>query len=458
MIGQIDIKESPSIPTIRKEGYHKIQPEDDGRNSENLLTETKIISNDLDFDALEQVWNELAWVSDTHIFQTFEWNRMWWKHFGTKKRLHIVTVYIGNKLIGIAPLFEDDVNLFNRKVYSCLRFLGSYVSQPDGEPLIGMGSYSDYLDVIVEKGFEDSFARVLTEHIQNARLSHDKIILDEVNENSVSIQYLIPQLKRQGLNISIKYSSVCTNILLDSSWDLYLNRLSKNNRKKTRKYLKGSNDDENKKYLVVDALSRYSLEDAISKLVHVHQKQWNNRGFTGTFYEKRMLNFNMDIAQQFNKNGWLLIKELTSVNTESETINSEMYYIYKKRIYSVHGGTDPESSHNKNGVGNITFTTVLKEAIDNGFQVFDYMRGEEGYKVKRGDKFITNRTVQVHNPSNNHDLLHHIIKQKIKLYRRIKIEFIQIGLFFRNRHLLDGIRTYWVFLIRRTRFKRPLSL
>lgn len=68
---------------------------------------TEVLSTDEEFEQIANEWNELVEVVDVDIFQTFEWQRTWWKYFGGNNLLHIVLFRKGSQLVGIMPLFID---------------------------------------------------------------------------------------------------------------------------------------------------------------------------------------------------------------------------------------------------------------------------------------------------------------------------------------------------------------
>lgn len=418
-------------------------------------TKIRIISNCQGFDALENDWDKLVSKTNSFIYQTFDWNRTWWKHFGKPGRLFLILFYSENKIVGIAPLFWDNYQLFGQRVYAALRFIGSYISQPKGEALIGLESYSDYLDLIAEPGYEGVVARSLARFIKNSHQFYDQIILDEAHEKSVVLNYLVPALKNCGTLTEVIQSSTCTVISLNHSWESYLNRLSKNSRKKARRYLKEVEDEKNKNFYFEDVKTREKLQAVFECLVQIHQKQWNNKGFPGTFYEKRMREFTKEVCNRFFQKGWVSIKILTAVNERDKIINAEMYFTYRDRIYSIIGGIDPNSPHVDKGVGNIIFTKVLKGAIENGYKTFDYLRGLEKYKIRRGDHFLPNKRVLVRNPLKKRSLRIPLVQQQIKAFRRARIEAIQLRLCFKNRGLVDGSRNYYSFLSNRISKKKP---
>ncbi len=65
------------------------------------------ITSETQFDALEPDWNRVAAEMDTPSpFQSWQWQRLWWKHFGNGHRLRILVFREDNRTVGIAPLYE----------------------------------------------------------------------------------------------------------------------------------------------------------------------------------------------------------------------------------------------------------------------------------------------------------------------------------------------------------------
>ena len=51
-------------------------------------------------------WNELVVLSGGTVYQTFEWQSLWWASYGSRRSLHIVLFRADDAVVGIAPLFS----------------------------------------------------------------------------------------------------------------------------------------------------------------------------------------------------------------------------------------------------------------------------------------------------------------------------------------------------------------
>ena len=455
MIDQNLLKNPPPIPDFRKGVTIQKRNAKISKRTKVTPTEIKLITHNIDFELLEKEWNELAWKSDTHIFQTFEWNRIWWKHFGTEKKLRIIAVYAENKLVGIAPFFEDDVTLFGRKVYSGLRLLGSYVSQPAGEPLMGSISYSDYLDCIIYPGYEKIFYKQILEYFREITSEFDEIILDEVSEESSMCNKMIPLMVENDswVNFKIEQASISPVILLDSTWKEYLTSMNVKDRYNARRYFKRSKQGNSKAFKIEKIKHADELTGVLKEMIRMHQKQWNSRGFAGTFAEKRMSNFFIEIAHTFYEKGWIEFNKAIPAESNDIIVAVDVFLTYKNRVYLMHRGMDEDSLYRKQGPGNVLLYTRLNEAIHEGVKVFDMLRGSEEFKLRMATKINQNKKLVVLSGSNSQNLKPGIVKKYLKIKRHIKVERHQVELVTRNKPFLRGVSEYIRFLHRRIKHK-----
>ncbi len=444
-----------SISTIGNDLPDQLQINDIRKRLVDDHTEIKIITEIEGFEALEQEWKELAWASDTLIFQTYEWNRIWWKHFGANKNLHIVAVYKGNKLAGIAPLFEDDITLFGRKVYTCLRFLGSYVSQPEGEPLIGSIPYSDYLGYIIYPGYEKIFYKLILQHFKEVVSYFDEIILDEVSEESSINDKMIPLMANCNYDLSyeIEQASSSPVIQLSSSWNSYLNSLNVKDRYNARRYYKRSKQGKAKVFNIEKLNHANELPGAQSDFIRLHQQQWNNRGFAGTFSEQRMRNFFMEISNSFYEKDLLEFSMAVPAEGDDKIVAVDVIITYKNRLYLLHRGMDEDPLYRKKGPGNVLLFARLNEAINDGVKVFDMLRGSEEFKLRMATKINQNKKIIVRSGFKPRGLLPGLAKKYMKLTHHIRIEKSHLKFVFKGEPIFKAVTKYSQFLQRRIKHK-----
>ncbi len=411
----------------------------------------KIISDIKGFEELQEGWIELAEKSETHIFQTYEWNHVWWEHFGATKKLHIVAVYEGERVIGIAPLFEDDIVLLGRKVYSCLRFMGSYVTQPNGIPLYGEISYSDYLDFIIRPKHELSFYESIVAHFVTIANDFDEIILDDLSENSLTNSEIIPHLDccQFKLQYSTEKASSCPVIYLKPTWDGFLDSLSVKDRYNARRYLNRSRYGKSMAVKIDKIVDEWELASVFTTLKEMHQIQWNSRGFAGTFSEDRMYNFFVDISKVFFEKGWIEFSLATPIVDKTKYVAVDVCMTYKNKVYLMHRGLDEDSTYRKLGPGNVLLFARINEAINDGVKVFDMLRGSEEYKLRLATNIIHTNKIVIRSNYSGGRLRAGIMKKYMKGIRLIRNERSYAIIVFRRRSFFNGLSEYLNFLRRR---------
>ena len=73
----------------------------------------EVVTDQNTFDSLRDNWNTLADAAPVTIYQTFEWQYLWWRHFGAhaSRRLHLILFRHFGRLVGIAPFFLEITSL-----------------------------------------------------------------------------------------------------------------------------------------------------------------------------------------------------------------------------------------------------------------------------------------------------------------------------------------------------------
>ncbi|HKJ67708.1 MAG TPA: GNAT family N-acetyltransferase [bacterium] len=407
----------------------------------------ELVSTAAEFEALSDAWNTLAEAAVVHIFQTFEWQYTWWKHFGGSNQLHILCFRKDGQLVGIAPFFLDIFRILGRPVYRALRLIGSSVMQPQGGGFYLQLAFSDYLSLITLPEYEEKVMHSLEIYIRMQRKLFDEIILDEIPENDPLISYLIPLLDEHQWNYTMRDDSVCPVIDLPTSWDDLLKDLSSNARYQIRRHIRNATQKE--MFQIEEARTREEVERAYEHLVEFHQRRWNKVGYPGVFADKRVHDFLEDGIYQLRSEDRLLVQ---SVKADGAYVAVDVLFRHRDSIYLIQRGFDDESPVIKRSPGNALLYTVIKDAIDKGYQCYEFLRGEEEYKSRTATRFVTNKNVILRHqasgkrfPSQVLALLHWYTSLKTRLVLERKILSIQLE----QHNFISAIGAYLRFLYQR---------
>jgi len=381
----------------------QIKKKHSNESGDEKLSDVEIISTVTKFDELSEEWDELIEEADVHIYQTFEWLRVWWKYFGSGKELHIIVFRNDARLIGIAPMFIDNFSIMGKNICRCLRFIGSKVMQPKGGVFSAELAFSDYLSLIIRPGFEKVVTRTFHNYIIKHSHLFEEVLFEEVPEDSSLLRHFSTGEKSIGWGVTVDNASVCPLINLPKSWDEFLADLSSNARYQIRRFVRSIT--EKGIFEIHTANTTEEVKEAFGNLVVFHQDRWNNLGQPGIFMDERVLNFFKEVTLKLHKRDWLLMK---TIKVDNKCVAVDLLYDFKGTIYMVQRGFDDNSEYKSDSPGSVLLYYVIKEAIENGHKVYDFLRGEEKYKKRTANHLAQNRNIllqkfdgsQKNNPNN----------------------------------------------------------
>jgi len=169
------------------------------------------------FGSLRTEWKDLLRSSSSNNpFLTWEWLHAWWTQFGIAQHLRLIVVQRGDTIVAIAPLHLVASPLY---WFSRLEFLGT------GE------AGSDYLDLIIRRGYEpdaiDALALFMAEQRLTVRLTH-------LPPGSLALQ-LARRLTDIGWTTTSSDDGVCPIVTLSGhTFDSFLGSLGSSHRANVR--------------------------------------------------------------------------------------------------------------------------------------------------------------------------------------------------------------------------------
>ncbi|MFU8861992.1 MAG: GNAT family N-acetyltransferase [Cyclonatronaceae bacterium] len=407
----------------------------------------RVIQSETEFDELKTEWNLLCEYTNSHVFQTYEWNRSWWKHFGFYGKLQIFVLYDDDNIVGIAPLFIDEYTLFGLKTYTILRMIGSGIGKTKDGVLLGSKAYSDYLQFVIQKGYETSFYEHLMAHIKKEVL-FDAMILEEIPELSSTLELLENDFASLGFKVNIKKASITTRIEPEQKgWDGYLKKLSGNERKNVRKSIRKTENTGENVFRVVVIDDNIDFEYYLKQFIQLHQDQWNREGLPGTFSQNSMKKFFLETCEKLlHKASIRVYALLPAEETGAESaVSIAIVMIYNNQMYLQHGAMDLSSPLIHIGPGKILNTIIIKDSVQSGL-TFDFLRGDEVYKQRLATKINQNITIEISSESVRQILLKKMVDTTQSLKKRYANELVRKDIVTKNHSSIVGWYHYSLFL------------
>ena len=327
-------------------------------------------SSPLVFDTLGAEWNTLLTASAADcLFLTAEWQATWWAQLG-EGELRIVTGRADDgALVGIAPLIA--------------------VQEADGQTTLALGGgveVADYLDIIVRRGAEGMFLTDLLDALAEAPRPWDRLRLANVPASSPTLSILADLARGRGYAVDDQFEDVCPIISLPATWDDYLATLNKHQRHEIRRKLRKIEDEARAEYRRAPAPD--ALDAALDHFVRLHRLSHTDKA---RFMDDRMEAFFRAMTRVQGQAGRVELNLLTVDGAPAATM---VNFRYGDRLLVYNSGYDPALRPSLSS-GIVLLCLCIRDAIERGLRLFDFLQGDEEYKLRFGAQKSEVRTLTV---------------------------------------------------------------
>jgi CelD/BcsL family acetyltransferase involved in cellulose biosynthesis len=286
-----------------------------------------------------------------------EWLLSWWDFYAPNDaELFLLTARNEERLVGLIPWYR-------LKSERQLRLLG------DGEVC------SDYNGVICAADQDGSrinaaFVNWLLEHCKDREIGWDSIYLEGIPQTDLVTQDLRNSMVQRKSPAMERNSMNTWCIDLRDGWDGYLNRASKDTRKRLRRRLESLSGVH-----VQRVTSETDWKAFYPILVDLHQKRRNSLGDPGCFADLRFKSFLESASMRLLQLGQLQAFYLTK---EGQPIAADIGFRSPTHWYCYQGGIEPDAIDLE--PGKMANVWMMSQAQSQGIHAIDFLRGDEPYK------------------------------------------------------------------------------
>lgn len=312
--------------------------------------------------ALREEWDALLEASASNgLFLTWEWLHTWWRHLGGSRRLFLLAARHGTELVALAPLAMAPPRLARLFPFRSLEFLGT-------------GSVgSDYMDLIVRRGWEDEALQAFASHLDRAGFM---LQLGGLHRGSSLARPLAERLALRGWRWREARTNVCPFVSLTGhTWESYLATLGPAHRYNFQRRLKNLH----RRFSV--ELHRVATEEdrgpLLTRLIALHNARWREHGGSDAFYSAGLVAFHQELTRWALDRGWLRLFEL---RLDGRPAASLYGFRYANTFSFYQSGFDLQYA--KESVGLVMMGLAIKSAIEEGAAEYDLLRGDESYKFR----------------------------------------------------------------------------
>lgn len=350
--------------------------------------EITIINELKQFEELKTAWDAVYSSDDrAQIFLSWAWLRGWFEV--TPNPWFVLGVRLDNSspYVGFFPLSIGRVQKYGLNLLRELR--------------MGGDSSADYTGFICLPEYEKKVISAFAGYVQQ-QLEWDVFLMKNVLDPRLDV--FLKCFSQEKFKVQEVNNTCCPYIPLPNTWEQYLRDfLDSKERINLRRRLKKIESSNEFRFIQAQ---EDNLESQIEALLTLWQLRWGTKS-------ERDLNIKRSIFRRCFENNclWLnvLWKETTPIAGIAIFIEQQ-----NKTFYFYITGYDAKFSNL--APGRVTIAYSIRDAIENGFQIYDFLRGDEDYKFSRfGAKKRFNTSVTIARTSLRGTL--------INLIRRSRSEF-----------------------------------
>ncbi len=325
----------------------------------NRISVEKAIGENI-FASLCEEWKQLFVAAEcTSPFLSWEWLSTWYKWFGAGRSPFILKVYRDDRLIGLLPLCLEEKRILGMKL-NRLSFLGEKVGG------------ADYLDLIAKP--EDT-SEILPAVFNFLKIenSFGLICLENLASDSATVGFLqkYSQPEKKHFRYSDSTTAICPQINLSGGWEAILKQSKRAaNFKRRLKQLEKMPGFEFRSVVAPDETS-----PAFERFYHLHEKRWAKNGGSELSGHPRLVSFQRDLISSLAQTGLLRFDELW---VEGDCRASVYGLDDGKTFFYYNSGYDLDWANYS--VGLVLIGLSVKNAVERGNSLYDFLRGEETYK------------------------------------------------------------------------------
>ena len=338
----------------------------------------RVLHSFADAEPYHTTWNELVIRSGADIYQTFEWCSLWWRHYGTRRRLQLLLCFCDDELVGLIPAFVETLWLGPAHL-RVAKLIGSDFSLqlcnlPVMPDMIGFAVSravrhflgDERCDVFIAGPMSGPTARI-EEILSAGRNEHELVGIAESLGNSFSTRFELPE-----------------------SFDGYLNVIGNRQRGNYSRSLKQFSQNHR---VVTDTVSEPDeLLRAFEQFRSLHEAQWKADGKLGHFGDWPMAaEFNRDLVAGLGQHGMVRFFRILA---DERVVSCQFSFLFGGTNYWRLPSRACKPEWEKLSLGKMGLIQMIEASMVQGVVAVEGGRGHYDYKLQLGGREWPLRTIQ----------------------------------------------------------------
>jgi len=317
---------------------------------------------------MQKEWDQFVIDVDGDIYLSFDWCRIWWEHYGAGRSLCIFVYRGGKQLVGLIPLFIE--RIWSGPVWLRIaKVVGSDFTMCMVNPPVK----SEYAEEIFGQTIEYLIDTQKCDALLFGPLTGDCSAVVALNE-------ICKTQSRQAIIAHHITRSTCTTFALPSTFDTYINSLSKGQQRNYRRYMNRLTREFEVKLDVISDPAQAQGE--FIKFMEMHRLQWQAEGKLGHFGDwPGGTEFNVALVQAQAHLGRFRLMRLMA---NGEVVFYMYWYSFGDCCHARLSARATGVKWDRYGLGRIGVPKMIEQAISEGIHRIEAGTGHYDYMVQLG--------------------------------------------------------------------------
>lgn len=324
------------------------------------------------------IWADLLRRSDANpVFMSWEWISSWMETLVDAADGRILGAYAGDRLLAVTPLVA-------KASYATL--WGGHVSLAGVEQ-----TGADYSDIVCVRGHEDEVAQAVAAWLV-AR--NDWVQCEFRDVLPTAIVRHMAALMAGGNVMEDGIGNPCPRTSLGNGWlGMLRDRFESKRRYNIQRQLRLAEEREGLRLVLHDTPE--AVLRAFPTIVKLHNERKAAQGIKSAFSEPERLNFHLRAAIKLAETSRGAF--VATLESPRQALSAAYCLRSNRSLYYFQTGVS--STGSARGAGSTLLYMLLRWAANEGYDWFDFLKGDEDYKRAWATHHVEQRAIRVTRPS-----------------------------------------------------------
>lgn len=338
----------------------------------------RVLHSFADAETLRPAWNELVLRCGADVYQTFDWCRLWWQHYGARRQLHLLLCSSNEELVGVVPAFVETLWLGPVRL-RVAKLVGADFSLH----LCNLPVVSDALPSVTAHAIRHLLGQHRCDLLLLGPLSGPGARLDELLAAGRQEPALVDKADTLG-------KSCNTYIELPGKFSEYEKAIGNKQRGNLNRTVAQFSKAHRVAFDVVSHPGQLAAE--FENFRALHESQWRAEGKLGHFGDwPDAEGYNRDLVRTLGAQGMVRFHRILA---DDRVVSSQYSYVFGGTNYWRLPARAFAPEWDRLSFGRMGLAKMIEASISEGLHTIEGGRGYYAYKLQMGGREWPLRTVQ----------------------------------------------------------------